>query len=292
MTAPTFSRRLYERALVAALAVLAPLVLLFILLHILWGLLVGLLLFPVMPRAASDALVKFWSRVALVALGIRLELHIEPGATPIARTDGSLLIMNHTSWADVFLVAAVTPARFVAKAEIARWPLIGRFAAGVGTIFVERGRRHAVKRVNDTVARRLRSGQSVGIFPEGTTTDGTCLLRFRANLVQAAVEAHAPVIPLGLQYLQDGCPTTAAAFIGDDSLVGSMWKILITPRLVARLHWLPTLDCPGATRQAIAQRARAAIAGALRLPEQDSVCAEEFEAEEDEALGPVTAGGR
>jgi 1-acyl-sn-glycerol-3-phosphate acyltransferase len=288
---PGNSRRLYDRAVAVFLMVLAPLVLVFILFHILWGLLAGLLFFPVIPRAASDALVKFWSRIALAALGIRLELHIEPGATPIERTPGSLLIMNHTSWADVFVVAAVTPARFVAKAEIAGWPLIGRFAAGVGTIFVERGRRRAVKRVNHAATLRLRSGQSVGIFPEGTTTDGSCLLRFHANLVQSAMDADAPVIPLALQYLQGGAPTTAAAFVGDDTLVGSMWKILVTPRLSARLYWLPTLDCPGETRQAIAQRARAAIAGVLKLPERDAVSAAEFDAEDDAELGPVSAGG-
>jgi len=288
---PGMSHRLYDRTLAAALVVLAPLVLAFILLHILWGLLTGLLLFPVLPRAASDALVKFWSRIALAALGIRLELHVAAGATPIARTGGSLLVINHTSWADVFVVAAVTPARFVAKAEIARWPLIGRFAAGVGTIFVERGRRHAVKRVNHTATLRLRSGQSVGIFPEGTTTDGSCLLRFHANLIQAGMDAGAPVIPVGLQYLQDGRPTTAAAFVGDDTLVGSMWKILVTPRLAARLYWLPTLECAGQTRQAIAQCARSAIAAALELPERDSASAPEFGQDEEPALGPASAGG-
>jgi 1-acyl-sn-glycerol-3-phosphate acyltransferase len=203
-----------------------------------------------------------------------------------------LLVINHTSWADVFVVAAVTPARFVAKAEIARWPLIGRFAAGVGTIFVERGRRHAVKRVNHMATLRLRSGQSVGIFPEGTTTDGSCLLRFHANLVQAAVDAQSPVIPLALQYLQDGNATTAAAFIGDDTLVGSMWKILVTPRLSARLYWLPTLDCPGETRQVIAQQARAAIVGVLGLPERDDAAAPAFDLDEDDELGPASVGGR
>jgi len=284
--------RRYDRALVLALGALAPLVLAFIILHILWGLLTGLLLFPVLPRAASDALVKFWSRVALAALGIRLELHVEPGATPLERTGGSLLVMNHSSWADVFVVAAVTPARFVAKAEIRNWPVIGRFAAGVGTIFVERGRRHAVKRVNHAATLRMLAGQSVGIFPEGTTTDGSCLLRFHANLVQAAVDAQAPVIPLALQYLQDGQPTTAAAFVGDDTLVGSMWKILVTPRLTARLHWLPTLDCAGATRQAIAQQARSAIGGVLGLPERDGVAAPGFAGEEEGEFGTVSAGSR
>jgi 1-acyl-sn-glycerol-3-phosphate acyltransferase len=282
--------RVHDRFVVAFLVVLAPLVLVFIFLHVLWGVAAGSLLFPVLPTAARDALVKFWSRVALAALGIRLELHVAPGATPIDRSAGSLLLINHVSWADVFLVAAVTPARFVAKSEIARWPVIGRFAAGVGTIFVERGRRHAIKRVNDTAAQRLRNAQSVGIFPEGTTTDGSCLLRFHANLIQAGVDAQAPMIPLALQYVRDGQPTDAAAFVGDDTLMGSMWKILVTPRLTAHLHWLPTLDCAGATRQDIGRRARTAIAAALGLPERDDAMAAQSADDVEQALGPISAG--
>jgi len=280
-----------DRAVVALLIVLAPLVLVFIAFHVLWGVLVGSLLFPVMPTGGRDALVKFWSRIALFALGIRLELQVAPGAGPIDQSAGSLLVINHVSWADVFVVAAVTPARFVAKAEIAGWPLIGRFASGVGTIFVERGRRQAIRRVNQTVTDRLRSGQSVGIFPEGTTTDGSCLLRFHSNLIQAGVEAQAPVVPLALQYLRDGQPTDAAAFVGDDTLVGSIWKVLVTPRLTARLHWLPALESPGEVRQEIAERVRSAISVALGLPERDSALSDDTVSDDASELGSVSAGG-
>jgi len=249
----------------AALVLLAPLALSFIIVHIVWGMLVALVLFPLLPPGASDALVKIWSRLLLLALGIRLELQCHPDAGQIEASRGSLLLINHVSWADVFVIAAVTPARFVAKSEIARWPLLGRFARAVGTVFVERGRRHAVARVNHAVVARLRAGQSIGIFPEGTTTDGSQLLAFHANLVQAALQAPAPVIPLGLQYWQDGLPSTAAAYIGDMNLGQSLWRILLAPRLTVRLHWLPPVACDGFTRQAVAARARDAISVALAL---------------------------
>lgn len=274
----------------AALALLAPLALVFIIFHILWGLLVAGLLFRLLPARACDALVLFWSRIVLVALGIRLELHEAPGAQAIAQTRGSLLLINHTSWADVFAVAAVTPARFVAKSEIARWPLLGRFAGAVGTVFVERGRRHAVAHVNHIVAARLRAGQSIGIFPEGTTTDGSQLLRFHANMVQAAIAVPAPVIPLGVQYLQDDKPCTAAAFTGDMNLVESIWRILITPRLTVRLHWLPAVECDGLTRQAIAGRARGAIGAALAIGDHPRPV-DEGEEQVDQEFGSVAANG-
>jgi len=262
---------LLDRVVKGTLVVLAPLALTFIVLHILWGMLAAGLLFPWLPSRGRDALVRFWSRILLVALGIRLHVHRDPAAKPIAATRGALLLMNHISWVDVFVIAAVTPARFVAKAEVARWPLLGRFAASVGTVYVERGRRHAIAHVNHTVAQRLRLGQSIGIFPEGTTTDGSRLLRFHANLVQAALEAGAPVIPLGLQYRQDGQPSTAAAFIGDMNLVQSIWRIVLAPRLTAHLYWLPAVACDGLTRQAIGARAREAIGAALELPEVTAV---------------------
>jgi 1-acyl-sn-glycerol-3-phosphate acyltransferase len=272
-TPPALPVSAYDRLLRAGLMLIAPLVLIFLVLHITWGMLVATLLFPVLPARARDALVTFWSRIALVALGIRLELRVAPGSMPIAQSRGALLISNHTSWADVFVIAAVTPARFVAKAEISLWPVLGRFAAAVGTVFVERGRRHAVHHVNETATARLKAGQSIGIFPEGTTTDGTVLLRFHANLVQAGLHAGAPLIPLGVQYLQDGRPSMAAAYIGDMNLGQSLWRILTAPRLTAVLHWLAPLPAEGNTRQAIAAHARAEIALALGLREVDTIYA-------------------
>jgi len=268
---PPSPKRRYDRLRKGLLVALAPLTMALIVVHILWGMLVAGFLFPWLPARARDGLVRLWSRTLLAVLGIRLELHHDPAAGPIEATAGSLLLINHISWVDVFVIAAVTPARFVAKAEVARWPVLGRFAACVGTVYVERGRRHAIAHVNDTVCGRLLSGQSVGVFPEGTSTDGSRLLRFHANMVQAALQAAAPVIPLGLQYRQDGGPSTAVAFVGDMGLVESIWRILLAPRLTAQLHWLPAIPREGLTRHAIALRARAAIGQALELPDAIAV---------------------
>jgi 1-acyl-sn-glycerol-3-phosphate acyltransferase len=125
--------------------------------------------------------------------------------------------------------------------------------------------------VNSTVAQRLREGQSICVFPEGTTTDGTHLLRFHANLVQAAFEASAPVVPLAVQYWQDKQPSLAAAYIGDTSIFESTWSILRAPRLTARLHWLPATVTEGQTRHAVADSARSAIATTLQLSDRPGV---------------------
>lgn len=266
---PARRARGLERLHRLALLPLAPLAACAVAAHLLWGALVAVLLFPVLRGAAREFLVRFWSRTLLAIMGVRLEVtNAAPHTAPAAdggNPSGALLVLNHISWIDVFVVAAIVPARFVAKSEIAGWPFVGRFITACGTIFVERGRRHAVAHVNRIVAGHLRCGQSVGIFPEGTTTDGSHLLRFHANLVQAALDAPAPVVPVALQYRQYGERSDAAAFIGEMTLVASIFRILLAPRLTAQLRWLPAVSCEGATRQELARRAQEAIGAALDL---------------------------
>ncbi|HYA66679.1 MAG TPA: hypothetical protein VEE84_08315, partial [Burkholderiaceae bacterium] len=115
---PRMHTVLFDRLVRTTLLALAPLAMAFIVVHIFWGMLVAGLLFPWLPMRGRDALVRFWSRLLLVALGIRLKVHHDSAAKPMAATCGSMLLVNHVSWADVFVIAAVTPARFVAKAEV------------------------------------------------------------------------------------------------------------------------------------------------------------------------------
>lgn len=190
----------------------------------------------------------------------------ERGRGEGAKQPGSLLLINHTSWLDVFAIAAVVPARFVSKAEIGRWPLAGWLAIAVGTLFVERGKRQAVMRTNQAVAERLRSGQLIGIFPEGTTTDGSRLLPFHANLVQPGIDLGVPIRPVGLRFTQRGEFSRVAMFVGEMNLIQSLWRVVTAPHLAVELHWLPPIDPPPLTRHAAARAARAAIARELHVP--------------------------
>ena len=257
---------------------IAPITIAAAFLHVGLGLLYATLLFPWIRRSWRDAAVMVWSRLLLLIIGVRLESKGEPpavlpspaggrgaggeGAQPL----GSLLLINHTSWLDVFSIAAVVPARFVSKAEIGRWPVLGWLAIVVGTLFVERGRRHAVMRTNQAVAERLRSGQLIGIFPEGTTTDGSRLLPFHANLVQPAIDLGAPVQPVGVRFTQRGEFSRAAMFVGEMNLMHSMWRVVTAPNLAVELYWLPPIDPLPTSRHLAARTARVAIADALNVP--------------------------
>jgi 1-acyl-sn-glycerol-3-phosphate acyltransferase len=181
-----------------------------------------------------------------------------------------LVLANHVSWIDVFAINAVTPCRFVAKAEIGRWPLLGALVTRSGTLYIERGRRHAVASMNHRVREHLKAGETIVVFPEGTTSDGTGLLPFHSNLLAPAVEVGAPVWPLALRYTERGMPSTAAAFVGDMGLVTSLARTLAARDLVIRITVLPAIEVTHhENRHAVARAARVAIAGALGLAAAD-----------------------
>ncbi|MFN9030618.1 MAG: lysophospholipid acyltransferase family protein [Betaproteobacteria bacterium] len=250
---------------------LAPLRLAVLLLHVLGGLLVAALVFPLLRQPARNRIIRLWSHNLLRIVGLRLVVRGEPIEPEVAATglaawsSGRILLANHISWIDIFAINAAVPTRFIAKAEISRWPLVGALVSLAGTLYVERGRRHAVHAINQKVAERLKHGETIGVFPEGTTTDGSTLLPFHANLVQPALDAGAEIRPVALRYTQRGAPTLAAAYIGDDNLVSSLWRIVTAPALAVDVHWLAPLSTQQATRHAAGREAREAIAGALGL---------------------------
>jgi 1-acyl-sn-glycerol-3-phosphate acyltransferase len=245
--------------------VLAPLRLVGMLILLLVGLLIAAAVFPWRTPAGRNRIMRRWSRALMFVCGVRVKV---VGNLPEQLADtgirtgerGRLLLINHISWIDIFGVAAALPARFVAKAEIGRWPLMGSLVTMSGTLYIERGRRHAVSALNKRVRELLEAGESVVVFPEGTTTDGATLLPFHSNLVAPAIESGCEVWPVALRYTQRGAPSTAAAFIGDMTLVTSMWNIVSAGGLQIEVAFLAPLtvdDHP--TRHRVAQAAREAI---------------------------------
>src|SRR5262245_5697416 len=150
--------------------------------------------FPRIDAHARRARIRRWSRrlLHLCSIDIRMQGTL---AHP-----NVLVVANHVSWVDIFALHAVGPVRFIAKAEIARWPLLGRLVAGVGTLFIERSRRHDTHRVNQEVARALEAGDIVAVFPEGTTTDGSEVLPFKPSLLQPIVDAAGFAQPVAIRY--------------------------------------------------------------------------------------------
>jgi len=229
-------------------------------LHLTEGLLTVMTLHPFLAHSSRQGLRQRWSRRLLRLLGVELAAH---GAT-LER--GSLLVANHVSWLDIFVVNAVTPSAFVSKSEVRGWPLIGWLAARNDTVFLRRGSRGHAKIVNAEIAALLEADINVAVFPEGTTSDGTQVLHFHAALLQPAIECQRPIQPLSLRYQgSDGHISVAPAYIGDMSLGQSILAIAAAPRLTARVEiFAPIPTDTGRHRREIAADARnAVIAGVL-----------------------------
>lgn len=231
-----------------------------VLAHVAHGMAVMALRFPSLDAAGRHARIRWWSAGLLRAVGVRLTVRGTP------RPGASLLIANHVSWLDIAaLHAAVPQARFVAKADIHHWPLLGWLVAGAGTLFIERERKRDALRVVHTMAEALQAGQTVAVFPEGTTGSGREPLPFHANLLQAAIATATPVQPAVLRYHQPGQRFSAAAeFVGDTTLVRSVWRVATARGLAVDVDLLLSQATAHADRRALAEHLRNVVADQLR----------------------------
>lgn len=230
--------------------------------HVVRGVYLVSVRFPGLAPELRQAHVQQWSSAVLQAFGVSVRVH---GAL---NCRAQILVANHVSWLDVIVLLALCPhARFVSKAEVRRWPLIGRLAEGVQTIFVERDRPRQTIAAVDSIVVALSAGETVIVFPEGTTTDGHAVLPFRAPLLHAAWLASAPVQPLALRYADARHEVSPCVpYIDDDSLLGSLWRTASAPGLVATVMALPVHDLVSNDRRANAAALRAVIQAALEAP--------------------------
>ena len=262
-------------------------------LHIGVGVLIISFGFPWMSHHTRHRLIRWWSHRVLAICGMRV-LVIGPKDERVfdaSTTDtmsphviadamrpdgiGAMLVMNHISWIDIYVVHSLRAARFIAKAEIAKWPVIGYLTDRTGTIFIERGKRHAVREVNHRVAQLLRDGDLVAMCPEGTTSDGDRLLPFHANLIEPAIEARAPIVIAGIRYVDaKGHRSAAPAYVGEINLLQSIVRIVLAAPITAEVHLIAAIDGATTTRHVVSQRARVLIAEALGFDDESEEAAE------------------
>jgi 1-acyl-sn-glycerol-3-phosphate acyltransferase len=228
------------------------------LVHLMHGMLICLVEFPFLDPAARMRRVGWWSARMLRMLGVAL---VHEG-TP--RGGSTLVVANHVSWLDILAINAVQPARFVSKADVRDWPLIGWLVACGGTLFIERERKRDALRVVHQVADALKQGQTIAVFPEGTTSEGHALLPFHANLLQAAVSTGTPIQPVALRFSDDReAVSLAAAYVGDTDLLSSVWSVVTAPRLRVKVRWLESVGTRHADRRALSDTLRERILAAL-----------------------------
>ena len=214
--------------------------------------------FPKLSQAEREAEVQRWARNFLRVWRIDLQVN---GAPP---KDGPLLmVVNHISWLDILVMHAAGYCRFVSKSDVKRWPMIGMMATGAGTLYIERDSRRDALRVVHHMRDALLRGEVLAVFPEGTTSDGVTLLPFHANLIQAAISAHAPALPVALQFIdgRNGAMSTAPMYIGDQTLLESVWRTLTTPGLRAVVSYGQAQSPEGRERREWAAELRRQVDG-------------------------------
>ena len=229
-------------------------------------------IFPWMKWRARARIITRLAPWIPAVLGIRVAVRgrvPDAGAASRGYRDagcGYMVCCNHISFVDIIVLDAILPVHFVAKKEIASWPLFGAITTGVGTIYIDRERRRAVLEVAEAMRATLESGENVLFIPEGTTGPGDALLPFHANLFSAACAAGAEVLPVALRYTRNGETTTIPSY-AEVPLFDVMKRIVFTPGIVAEATILEPIDAAAHDRRTVNAMASERMANALGFPD-------------------------
>jgi 1-acyl-sn-glycerol-3-phosphate acyltransferase len=195
------------------------------------------------------------------ALNIELVIKGSPTSEP------ALWVCNHISWLDILLLAGNNCVDFMAKSEVADWPVIGGVIRRTGTLFIDRDNKFKAYKALPELQQRLESGKSVLIFPEGTTSTGEFCLPFKPMFYQAAIRSNMLIQPVSLKYEHiDGSPCTDIAFIGDDEFSVSFKHILSKPQIIAHITYLPAIKAEQWHRKEVANLNRQHINLTINKP--------------------------
>lgn len=228
--------------------------------HLVRGMSISFFLFPWMGGAAKERRVRSWSQQLLAICNVRINMNVSN--MPV----GTVIVSNHVSWLDIFVINSLAPCRFVAKSDIRSWPMLGWLAEQAGTIYISRGSKADVKRIYQYLIDQIEAGERVAFFPEGTTAAQGQVLPFHANLFEAAIHARVPILPIALRYLdRDGGLHSAVDFIGDMTFATSMTNVLTSGGVTVELQVLAQIPSVDAHRRELAVAARAAVAQALQV---------------------------
>ena len=214
--------------------------------HVLMGMWAVYVRFPQLGPEQRDMRVQAWA-LQLLALW---DIHLKVLGQPV-HNGPALIVSNHISWLDISIIHAARHCHFVSKSDVRDWPMVGTLATGAGTLYIERSNRKDALRMVKDMAQAMEDGDVVAVFPEGTTSDGRDLLPFHANLIQSAIQAQTPVQPMSIQFVEaeSGKPSFAPCYIGDDTLLGSLWRTLSAPKIMAVVHFGALQQADGRNRR-------------------------------------------
>ena len=201
--------------------------------------------------------IRAWSAVMVRIFGFRVRRY----GTPLP--GAVLFVANHVSWIDITLLHSQRMMGFVAKAEIARWPVVGWVASQGSTIYHHRGSNDSLHGVMHQMVERLRSGLAVGVFPEGRTFRGDVIGTFHARIFQPATVAGVPAQPVALKYGRHGEAQTIVAFGARENFLQNFFRLLGEPSRAVEVHFLEPVAATEDGRRQLAETCRARIVAAM-----------------------------
>ena len=212
------------------------------------------------PAAKKKNIIRTWAATFIRIVGMQLKVEGQIYDKPC------LILANHISFIDVFALNATKPGRFIAKSEIAGWPVFGKIAKGVDTLFIERKNHRSILSVNEQISQALKQKQTIMLFPEGRTSAGLTLLPLKSNLIEPAILSDTPVQPVALCYTENGQKTTKASY-ANIQIFACLWTIVSTPGLALTMKFLPVIDVTGKSRHEVAKEASALMSEAMGVPD-------------------------
>ncbi|MBG0797996.1 1-acyl-sn-glycerol-3-phosphate acyltransferase [Methylocystis sp. L43] len=206
-------------------------------------------------------------RVVCAVIGIKVDAR---GALPLKAP--RFVVANHVSWTDIIALASLYPFVFLAKSEVASWPVLGLLARLQGTVFIERGAKQDIARVNDSLADVLRAGGDLVVFPEGTSNDGAAVLPFRsahfAPLEAMAAPGEAPTLaPVAISY-SDGERRIDVGWYGDMTFLPHLWRLMKRSPTQCHIVFGDAIETTGKDRKTLAMETRARVSESLASVER------------------------
>ncbi|KRH79417.1 MAG: 1-acyl-sn-glycerol-3-phosphate acyltransferase [Ferrovum sp. 34-44-207] len=207
--------------------------LIFVSFHVVVGVVTCTLIFPISSKKVRMGLIRKWAQLLLFYLRVRVETI---GELPDFKKQTYILTSNHISWVDIFVIHSLHPVRFVSKSEVRHWPVFGWLADKSGTLFLQRQNRRATQAIGNDMVYALREGDSLGLFPESTTSNGQQILPFKSSMLQPAVSEKTPFLPIAIRYyLSNGKINPYIPFVGDMNFVSSLLGVVKSPQTTVKV---------------------------------------------------------
>jgi len=226
-----------------------------ILCHILYGFLYSLYILYISEKPKKK-FIKSWSKKLLKIL--KINLIVNPNIEKILSENNYLIVSNHISWLDIFLINSIYPVTFLSKASVSKWPLIGPLTKSANTIYIDRKKMSAIKITKNKIEFYLNHIGSVYFFPEGTATDGSYILPFKSNFFQTAINSKVNILPITIKYSYQKKFTSAPSYFGDMSLLQSTFNLIKLDNIEANLNISPQIKSTS-DRKELARKAYDAI---------------------------------